>query len=76
MPHDGAVEVEQRRDQKTVAIGTALVIFVLVVVGGAIMLWLAGLLGLGDGLSRPDQLPLCAVGVLVMVTYLARFRGR
>lgn len=76
MPHHGTVEVQERRDQKTVAIGTALAIFVLVVIGGALLLWLAGSLGLGDGVSESQQLPLCALGGLVMIAYLARSRER
>ena len=76
MPHDGAVQVEQRRDEKIVAIGTALAIFVLAVVIGGLLLWLAGSLGLGDGISGSDELPLCVLGGLLTVVHLARARVR
>jgi hypothetical protein len=74
MPHHEVVSMEEPRDRKTLAIGTALAIFVCVLVIGALVLWLAGAVGLGDGISRSDELPLFAVSGLLMVVYLARAR--
>ena len=75
MLHHEGVGMEEARDQKTLAIGTALAIFVLVLASGALVLWLAGSAGLGDGISRSDELPLCALGGVLALIYLARARA-
>jgi len=76
MSHHGRVEVEKKRDQKTIAIGAALGIFALIVVAGAAMLWLADSLGLSGDLVSGLQLPLFGVAGVAMIVYLARARGR
>lgn len=70
------MEIDEKRDQKTVAIGAALGIFALIVAGGAAMLWLADVLGMSNGLVSALQVPLFAVAGLAMVLYLAHARGR
>lgn len=70
------MDIEERRDQKTVAIGAALGIFALIVAVGGAMLGFADSLGLTDGLASALQLPLFAAAGLAMVVYLARARGR
>lgn len=70
--HHGAVQTQEQRDHKTVAIGAAIGIFALLVVLGATGLWLADLVGVSGSLVRALQLPLFAVAGLATVVYLAR----
>jgi len=67
---------QDKRDQQTVAIGTGLGVFVLIVGVGAAVLWTADSLGLSNDLLSALQLPLFAVAGLTMVVYLARARER
>lgn len=67
---DGTVKSEEKRDQNTLAIGTSLAVFVLIVIVGAIALSLLGLS------FDAYHLPLYAVAGAAMVVYLARTRAR
>lgn len=74
---DERVQTQQNRDEKTVVIATALGLFCLVLVMGALGLWAAdSLLDLSDSVTTPLlTLFVIAAGVALM-GYLVRARTR
>jgi len=69
------VQTKEQRDEKTLAIMTAIALFVLVLVVGGFVLWGASqLFDWSEGGTRTASVGLlCAAGV-IMVGYLARQR--
>jgi hypothetical protein len=71
--HDEAVPNQQSRDQKTVAIATALGFFVLVLAAGSAVLWATtSALDVSDRSSEPAFTLLVAAAATMAVGYLVR----
>lgn len=68
---------QQSRDEKTVAIASALGIFVLVLAVGAALLWATtSTLNVSDGSSSPLFILLVAASAMVAIVYLVRVGRR
>lgn len=75
--HDGHVQSQSRRDEKTMQIFTALLVFVGVLTGGAILLVLAHLaVGVGDEVAGAAFMAITASASVLAVTYLVRHDRR
>jgi RimJ/RimL family protein N-acetyltransferase len=75
--HDEDVQTQQSRDEKTVAIATALGIFVLLLAFGSALLWaIASVLNLSDRSTSPLFILLVAGSAIAMVAYLVRVGRR
>jgi|KBSMisStandDraft_5_1062788.scaffolds.fasta_scaffold2033157_2 predicted permease len=68
------METRPEKDAKTVLIARALLLFVVVLVGGSVVLWLAG----RAGITVHDEWtqPLAAAAALATSAYLLRHRDR
>jgi len=75
--HHGVMQSRARRDEKTVQIFTALLMFVGVLLGGGILLVLAHLLlGMGEDIGSALVTVLACAAGAVSVAYLVRRRSR
>lgn len=75
--HDEVVPTQQSRDENTVAIATALGIFILVLAVGSALLWaFTSALNVSDRSSSPLFVSVVAASAMVAVMYLVRFGKR
>jgi hypothetical protein len=71
--HDDHVRTQESRDDKTVAIATALGIFVLLLAVGSLLLWA---ITLSDPSTNPMYTLVIAAAALAAVVFLVRHRKR
>ncbi|MDZ5620067.1 hypothetical protein SFC88_04490 [Nocardioides sp. HM23] len=71
------MQTQEERDRKTVDIGVALGLFVLIVGTGALLLGFAhAFLGLSEDVAGVIGFTLCALAGIAMIGYLFRVRAR